>query len=674
MQPNGSSAIVEHMSDPKPPSRLNLFAALRRRLGGNPLVESHSGRFAHASGKLPNAIQEMIGSGQRIIRRFILSSSPYNAPTRDAGVTDYRFMDRARSGKAQGLEISGLLLKPFTSKITSWTLGKQPTLKLDNEQAQTELTDWFTAHYRDIKRVYKEALDLGDCYLVVNADLSLTIIPPHVIRKLVARDDLSQVIGWRIEEAYIDPSDPARRMTIRDDYRLDGRTRTTFIDAIPRKTEEFRNPLGRLPIVALHNRKKVDEDFGRPEMEACVTLLQKYGEVIESAISGNKRQGRPTPVVERMGTLDDITAFWEQHAQTETRTLPDGTTETNQYLQFDADKLWTLSGEATFRYASPGSFTADTTAILQLLFYLMVEHGEIPEFILGNAIQGSMASTESQIEPFVKFIEDQQTDAEAWLLEILSVVMAIKTVINPRTFAGLDAPTVAWEKLTKDDGQLTLETVKWGHERGLIDNETALRLIPVEIENPQEVLKKAQAEAAERKAAFEASVDQNINQAERNTARDEDNQPPVVRPVPATPKAIAAMAGDLTGGRYAHESGELPLSNLEPPFNEFQPPPSGHFGSTFNERYGTKLKSRSLPAIAQVVAEEMGVSKEAMLTALKEVYRRGEQQWATGHKPGITRDSWARSRVYSFVMQGKAWTETDHDLAAPFEQPETQAG
>ena len=53
-------------------------------------------------------------------------------------------------------------------------------------------------------------------------------------------------------------------------------------------------------------------------------------------------------------------------------------------IDFDPDQLLTLGGEAQFKYAAPGSFSGDTADTAELLFYLVVEHTELPEFILGT--------------------------------------------------------------------------------------------------------------------------------------------------------------------------------------------------------------------------------------------------------------------------------------------------
>lgn len=48
---------------------------------------------------------------------------------------------------------------------------------------------------------------------------------------------------------------------------------------------------------------------------------------------------------------------------------------------------------------------------------------------------------------------------------------------------------------------------------------------------------------------------------------------------------------------------------------------------------------------------------------LEQVYRRGAAAWATGHRPGATREAWALGRVNSFITKGKTYSTADADLA-----------
>lgn len=441
-------------------------------------------------------ISELIGRVNRTIRRIYTWSS---AVTRDYTKPDAEFYDKARRGKAQGLEISGLLLKPVESKIASWAMGRAPTVTAGTSAGE-ELSKWVRLNLADILRGYQDSLGLGDSYLVINPDLSVTVVPPHVVTRIVDPLDYSVTAGYRITERWQNPDNNGDWQTIEDEYTLGGRIRTIYNSGgAVLSQEEYPNLLGIVPVVHIANNRSSNQEYGTPETEALITALHEYGAVLDAALFGNKRMGRPTPVVK----LDNVRAldkFWQDHAETKTRTLPDGTTETYQEIPFDSDDVMAIVGD--FHYAQPGSFAGDTEVLLGLLYLLFVEHTELPEFVLGSAIASSKASADSQMPVFVRFIEKKRTDAGGWFKLMLMIVQAYMVLMGRiRASVPADEIGIQWEDLTTQDGQLTLATIQWALSEGLIDDETALSLAPVDIEDVAGVIARAQAERDAREDA-----------------------------------------------------------------------------------------------------------------------------------------------------------------------------
>lgn len=81
--------------------------------------------------------------------------------------------------------------------------------------------------------------------------------------------------------------------------------------------------------------------------------------------------------------------------------------------------------------------------------------------------------------------------------------MGYLSLIEPGVTAD-EEPALQWQKLTQD-GRLTLDTITWGYTEGLIDRRTALMLAPVEVEDIDAVLDKAE---QERQARMEEQQDQ----------------------------------------------------------------------------------------------------------------------------------------------------------------------
>ncbi len=479
------------------------------------IVQRIIGRITELMTTQTNALSMQLRHTSMVWARRLRSS--LMQPTKDWRRSDYRFYRDLYYCRTRGMELSGLFLKPLVGKVSSWVLGMGVGWKLENEAAQTALTDWWAAHHSDIMRAMRGSLKQGDAWLVVNADLSVTVLPPDTVDPIVDPNDYGLIIGWRVTQVLAHPETTAR-MTLVDEYYPDRRVQTTAIDGRQQSTQTYPNLLGRLPIVHIANALDEGDSFGHPEAEALVELLLRYNTVLEAAIDGNERQGRPTPVLS-FETVADHNKFWETYGVWETQTLPNGKTEPSLTLGVDLNQIVTVSG-ATFDYKSPGSFTQDTEKLLGLLFYLLLEHAEIPEFVFGNAIASSMASASTQFPIWSRYIDGRRQDAAGWLTQTAEIALGYLDLITPGLGAA-ETPVIQWSKLSQDD-KLTLEAVSWAYTEGLLDERTALVLAPIEVTDVQQVLEQARKERAERMAEQQALMPQNVNDVNFDQEGDND--------------------------------------------------------------------------------------------------------------------------------------------------------
>lgn len=435
----------------------------------------------------PTPAREQIGNQRRFVFRF---RSPWDT-WRDNNLSDYKYWDKIRRGKATGLELSGLLLRPLSSKITSWVLGDTPLWQTGNETGNRELNNWWQTWQASFMRAYQEALDLGDCYLVFNGDSSITVVSPDVVDRILDPNDLQTLIGYRITLTYSE-DDGTGAQTFIDEYYADRRLRTikSFQGKdLPGFPQRFNNPLGKIPVVHIANKFGADEIFGRPLGEPLLNLLIRYGDVFDAALKGNIRQGRPTPTINKMGTATQVDEFWSRYGSTETVTRSDGTTEDILVINFDPDMLLTLGGEAQFKYEAPGSFVLDTEKLLGLLFYLVVQHSEVAEFALGVAVSASKASTESQLDPFLRFIKKMRGLAGGWIQEIADLYVRYTSLFD-RSMRGAGAKAL-WKPMSAAEGRLMLDSTIWMFAKKMMDPVIATWLTPLNISDPEIVAERA---------------------------------------------------------------------------------------------------------------------------------------------------------------------------------------
>lgn len=445
------------------------------------------------------AIAELIGNTRRILSLWtnqIWSTRPSFDWTR----VDYEFYDKLWRGQALGLEKSGLLVSPIVSKITAWVFGRLPKIVIEGDETlQRDVNEWMQGIHARVLWAMMESGKLGDCFLVLNGDGSVSLMPPDIVFPIVDEEDYSQRIGWRVVAVYQHP-ERFSTMKIIDEYTAERRVRIIQRDGAEIRRDEYPNPLGRVPVIHIPNLRGANDLFGHPEGEPLLPILHDYGQILDAGLDGNYKQGRPVFMLQ----FDDVSSmekFWEKYGKEERHTLPDGTEEIDNYLDVDLEGVVTTAN-AKGEWKSPGSSSSDTIAYLEMLYYLILENKELPEFLMGTAVASSKASTDTQMPPFIKMIEMRQLFAESWVIELAQLGAAyIRAIGLRRVAAAVDAKIrVLWPRLVGDDNRLTLDTLKWAFAAGLVDDDNAVRLMPVDIENPEAMLSKLKAGAAEREA------------------------------------------------------------------------------------------------------------------------------------------------------------------------------
>lgn len=423
------------------------------------------------------------------------AANSWRAPKYSWARPDYDYWRRAYLCQVQGLELSGLFIKPLISKISAWTFGRDPHWKLESETAEAALADWWKEVSPVIMASLEDSGKQGDMFLVFNPDMTLTAVNPDLVEPMVSDTDYSQVIGWRVTQTYPHPQRSYDKQVVKDEYTINGRVRIWEQNGVEIRRETWPNLIGRVPVIHIPNQRQAGEMFGHPEAESLINAFHRYGITIEAAIDGNKRQGRPTPVL-TFETIEGYNQFWEDYGETENQTLPDGTTQRVTKLNVDLSQLMTVS-QAEFTYQSPGNFAQDTIALLEVLFLLILEHTELPEFVFGNAVASSKASTETQLPVFIRFIEKRRAQMVGWLTEIAEIALAYLSLVQPGVSTA-EQPVLQWEQMEQDDGRLTLDTVTWAYTEGLLDRKTALMLAPLDVDDIDAVLEAAEQEHQER--------------------------------------------------------------------------------------------------------------------------------------------------------------------------------
>lgn len=458
-------------------------------------------------------IGEVIGRAAPPRVAGLWSSSVSTDETR----TDYAFWDRFRRGTAQGYEFSGLFARPIAQIVTSWVmgLGLEPQLETDDSFAEDNVTHTNRLLKKLSNRLHgmfvqmvEDLFSLGDQYVVINLDGSLSIPSPDLVE--AEYDLFGEPTAYTITTR-------RDKVTVIDQYRLDGRT-LTIKQGQDVEIIEFENLTGRIPVVHLRNDRGSNEANGRPIFEGLLALFSRYNRLMRKMIDGAELMGNPIPTFEGLEDIDETIAANSEPTKEE-YTDQDGNVRSRVRIAFDRLSALFVGKGGGFKFSAPaGGFTNDIRNTLKSLFLLVLEFTRIPEVIWGNELSSSRATAGEQMKTWHMFaqarrvaLEGQGADDELGmiardgLLAIMDIWLRTRALTDPRIIV---APvTIAWPELSDRDEELRLKWVDLLHTKGVLTDVEMVRQSNI-IDDPEGEVERARAEVDERQDPYERAVDE----------------------------------------------------------------------------------------------------------------------------------------------------------------------
>jgi hypothetical protein len=432
----------------------------------------------------------------------------------DRTQANYEWYDNLRRGKLDTYKLGALFVKPMIEHITSWALGGGFKALTESEPTNEALADFVDDHLYDLIVFVQEGMGLGDAYLIVNADGTLSAVPASQVEIETDKLDYRRVLAYTITSVQ-------EGGTIIDRYALEGRTITIKRTNMADEVLTFPLVAGRLPVVHLPYLRSTNEVYGHPFHEALVPLFAEYDDVLTNSLMGVKTMSNPIPTIE--DALDPQTELDRLATGTETYIDSSGVTRTENVIDRNALEIVATSGK--FSYKGPGSFTADAWQMLKALFYLMLQHSNIPEWVWGGAIASSMASVQAQMPAWVKFIEGQRMLFEKAIRELLEIWLATVSLYTPGVQSGLKL-SIEWPEVAPADQAMRLAYIARAGDRGIITDQTELELL--------DLVKDAAAEVAAAKAEGQArqaeqdrmgdAWDMALDEAQRNLSQQQNQE------------------------------------------------------------------------------------------------------------------------------------------------------
>lgn len=468
-------------------------------------------------------IREMIGRAAMSDPRANLNSARYKVRTVDQTIPDYAFWDHVRRGKARGYSLGSLFAPRIERVLAAWVLGGGIEVKLASkpqesndappEQMRTTNRDYTNAQLAEfvaglldtgqdvegdpdeddrqsslLLSLFRDTLGLGDQYVVVNADGSLSV--PSVDTVEVERDPLNYKRMLRVTV-----TTKLDKFTILDEYRADGRTVVVKEGSREVERQEFENLIGRIPVVHVAHGMSGNETNGHPIHEQLLALYDQYDDVLYKQLDGVKLFGNP--ILALVGLLDVTQAHLDnQPLVAEEYTDQDGNIVERPQIKLDANSILLLGegGDAKYITPPPG-FTEDTKQALKSLFLLLLDATGIPESVWGNELSSARASTDNQMGSFEQEIGGYRNDNGGWIVRLCKIWLQFRALTDPRLV--VDKLALTWPEVLGEDKEWLLKALDLAKANGVLTDEQFLTLLDL-VENAAAEVEAAQAEAEER--------------------------------------------------------------------------------------------------------------------------------------------------------------------------------
>lgn len=476
-------------------------------------------------------ILDSASGGGSVIREMIGREARPSAGGRmvksvDATIANYAFWDKFRRCAAKGYEISGTFARPITQILASWVMG-EGALRIALETPADDadplaeritytnglLADFVSRTGSDLLGMIEDLYALGDQYLIVNADGTISIPSPETVT--MERD----AVDYRTVLAYTVTTE-LEAATITDRYTATERTVTIKIKQGNRtETQVYDNLIGVIPVVHWANDRGTNETHGRPIYEGLLRIFSRYDDLIEKMLDGAELMGNPIPTLE--GMKDPMETVALNGSKTDDDYTDDtGDTFPRYRIRFDALSTMLVGEGGAFKFVSPPTgFTGDIRSSLKSLFMLIMEFTRIPEAFWGNELSSARATASEQLKTFYKFIAGrrlafQGSNADSpergGLLRLADVWLRFKALADAQVL--IDVPLRAeWAALSQQDAQIVREWAALLHDKSTITDATLVGLSGL-VDNPAEEVERARQEAEAERDLFEVNMDAMLNQ------------------------------------------------------------------------------------------------------------------------------------------------------------------
>lgn len=472
------------------------------------------------------------------------------------------------NGKGKDYLLGASLAKPIINAATAFTVGKGFTVDINLrgtngkktqkiKDAEEVINDWLQQNHSKIYDWVRHSGRDGDGYLYVDEFGEIDEFDANNVEVVLDKTS-GQVIGFDVTETVYetDPDNPRpKQYNIVKNFRQDSVKYTQYDEhgknpqvlyyvvftedgvVMPQVGQEYSSSnLEKRPLPVIHyaNEAEPRAIYGNSEFQNLLALFKNYHAVMASGIKNVIYNGHPIPIIK--GAIDPSAMAADSNAG------QDGTAAQKKSISWDEDMVINVDGEkGDAKFLQATGVADDVTKMAEYLFYLIVEASETPEFVFGPAVTSSKASTETQMPVMVMKAERKRTQLRLPIQQLVNAYIDRQIRLSNPTFLQFKGKQVdimpQFPPLVDEDKQLTLDTVEFLQQAGLLSDKTTLELLlSTKINDIDQELEDAKADgesAANRNNVI--PTDANRLQNELNALPNDQNQPQPGSPQPANP-------------------------------------------------------------------------------------------------------------------------------------------
>lgn len=228
------------------------------------------------------------------------------------------------------------------------------------------------------------------------------------------------------------------------------------------------NPFGFIPIVHFRNEADANALFGQSELEPIEPIMKAYHDTLKAAIQGARMMAKPKTEFR----LKDVEKFLIRNFGADYKS--------QERLDFAGRDIFLMFEDESVSFRTADSGLIGITTLLQLLFWIIVDVSETPEFAFGTAVASSKASTETQMPVLGRRIERKRGEWSDPYGEFCSMYLALKARAGQLSIDSYRVDT-DWDEFSpKDEGEQAqmlynlVSALVTGVNEGLISHEAAV--------------------------------------------------------------------------------------------------------------------------------------------------------------------------------------------------------